>query len=327
MSAPPIRIESKAWTDTRYTTLALELGLPASEWDTALIRCAAIWRWQTEHYADDAPTYTVAAAVVNGALKSLDGARALVAADLAVVEPDGRLLIRGGRDDKGKSRIDWLYRERERNRAKGEKRHRDAAREGGRFTASAAPEPPAASRAPAAHQPERGTAPAGDQPATSSLVSGLRSPEISDSLSSPAREEARPAPAPAYAPTARHVALAVELLNAARLEFDPTARAVATDPAFEHGLAGHLRPLPEADREPAIRHGVAAIAEAVRVGDETIGALRPGELAGPRSWAKWQAAPLKRVARGRDGPAGRTSTAKPLRGAAAAFANLDPEEP
>lgn len=328
MSAPPIRIESKAWTDHRYAALALRLGLASPRF--ALVLVADLWCWQTEHYTDEQPTYSVPRAVIEGALGNLQGPEFLVAADLAVIEPDGRYRIRGGRDDKGASRIDWLWREREQRksagRASADRRKQAGDPRGKHGTFGDLPIAP-----PTGDQRATNDAPTGDQRqpngAPSSLVSGLCSPEISDSLSSPAREEARPAPAPAYAPTARHVALAVELLNAARLEFDPTARAVATDPAFEHGLAGHLRPLPEADREPAIRHGVAAIAEAVRVGDETIGALRPGELAGPRSWAKWQAAPLKRVARGRDGPAGRTSTAKPLRGAAAAFANLDPEEP
>lgn len=316
MSAPPIRIESKAWTDTRYTTLALELGLDASESDTALIRCAAIWRWQTEHFTDDAPTYSVVPAVVNGALKSLDGARALVAADLAELDPDGRLRIRGGRDDKGKSRIDWLYRERERNRAKGEKRHRDADRTAGRF---------ATSRAPAAHQPDVGTPPAGDQPATSSLVSDLRSPDVPDlSFSRVARDPSPPAPVPppvaAFATASVHVALAVELLNAARLEIDPAARPIDFDQGDEMALVGHLRGIPEDKREASIRHGVAAIAAAVKSGAATIGALRPGELVGPRSWRKWQAETVEPSARGRAAPPGRAPPRKT--GVSAGFAVL-----
>lgn len=346
MSAPPIRIESKAWTDTRYTTLALELGLAASESDTALIRCAAIWRWQTEHFTDDAPTYAVAPAVVNGALKSLDGARALVAADLAELEADGRLRIRGGRDDKGKSRIDWLYRERERNRAKGEKRHRDAERAGGRF---------ATSRAPAAHQPDVGTEPAGDQPATSSLVSGLRSPEIPDlslGARAPAHDPCAPAPytdadgpldPPGRAPTTpgvgrmvRFVTLAVELLNAARLEINHAATRVHATPGDDMAAARHLRGATDDECERAIRHGVAVIAASVRAGREDFDKLRPGELFGPRRWSQWQAgdpalierrAAERRSARGSDGgpgsmrapPAsGIDATAEALRARAAA---------
>ena len=132
----PVRIEAKAWTDSRYATLALHLGLSAGDSEIALIRCAAIWRWQTEHYTDAEPTYSVHASVVIGALKSLRGAEALVAADLAELEPDGRLRIRGGRNDKGESRIDWFWRDRQTRSAAG---HASESRRGsdGRFGAGA----------------------------------------------------------------------------------------------------------------------------------------------------------------------------------------------
>ena len=88
----PVRIEAKAWTDSRYATVALYLGLSAGDAEIALIRCAAIWRWQTEHYTEAAPTYVVPEGVVVGALKSLDGPRALVAA----APPGGGAAIAAG---------------------------------------------------------------------------------------------------------------------------------------------------------------------------------------------------------------------------------------
>lgn len=102
--------------------------------------------------------------------------------------------------------------------------------------------------------------------------------------------------------------LAVELLNAARAEVDPASQPVDADQGDEMAAAGHLRAVPEGRREAAIRHGVAAITASVRAGVDTVGALRPGELFGPRSWRKWQAAPLEVTRRGRAGPAGRQPT-------------------
>ncbi len=307
MSAPPIRIESKAWTDSRYAALALRLGLPRAEF--ALVLVATIWRWQTEHYTDDQPTYSVPRAVVEGALGSLQGPEALVAADLAELEPDGRLRIKGGRDDAGKSRIDWLHRDREERRAAGRasaarrKAAGDPRGERGKFADLAGAQPTDDQRPTNGPptEPERDT----ERP-PSSLVSGLRTPE--DLFLSPgARGPATAAPAPEAKPhgsAVRLVALAVELLNAARLGIDPKAQPVDADQGDEMAAAGHLRGIPEDRREVAIRHGVAAIAASVKAGKDTIAALRPGELFGPRSWRKWQAAPTEFTPRGRDGPGG-----------------------
>jgi hypothetical protein len=130
-------------------------------------------------------------------------------------------------------------------------------------------------------------------------------------------------------PIGHYVTLAVELLNAARTEVDPNHRPVVADLAFDYDLGAHLRRLPEAEREPAIRHGIAAIAEAVRIGKEEIGALRTGELAGPRSWAKWQAAPTtSRPPRARGDPPG--ARPPPRRHTAAAELRdlaIDPPDP
>lgn len=134
------------------------------------------------------------------------------------------------------------------------------------------------------------------------------------SLSGDAREAVRPEPdePPTQAgqglarpPIAPHVALAVDLLNAARLEIDPTAQPIDADQGDEMAAAGHLRAIHEDKREAAIRHGVAAIAASVKAGRDTVAALRPGELFGPRSWRKWQAAPTEFTPRGRDGPSGK----------------------
>jgi len=299
VSAPPIRIESKAWTDHRYAALALRLGLASPRF--ALVLVADLWCWQTEHYTDEQPTYSVPRAVIEGALGNLQGPEFLVAADLAVIEPDGRYRIRGGRDDKGVSRIDWLWREREQRKSAGRasadrrKLAGDPRGKHGTFgDLTGAP--------PTSDQRATNGAPTSDQRqpngAPSSPVSGLRSPEIPDSLSGPARE-------PAYAPTARYVTLAVDLLNAARLEIDPTAQPIDADQGDEMAAAGHLRAIHEDKREAAIRHGVAAIAASVKAGRDTVAALRPGELFGPRSWRKWQAAPTEFTPRGRDGPSGK----------------------
>lgn len=124
----------------------------------------------------------------------------------------------------------------------------------------------------------------------------------------PAEPPVRTAP-PTFAPLARYAVLAVELLNAERAAIDPEARPLPpADQALEVAIAAHVRSLPEAEREPAIRHGVAMLGLAVRAGVEPMGALRPGELCGPRSWGKWQAATpddfQPRAARGRAAPPG-----------------------
>ena len=106
--AIPVRIEAKAWTDPRYQTLAIELGMARAR--HALIAVADIWRWQTEHYSDERPTYCVPRAVIVGALEHRGGPEAMVAAGLAEAQPDGTFRICGGRNDKGESRIDWYWR-------------------------------------------------------------------------------------------------------------------------------------------------------------------------------------------------------------------------
>lgn len=312
MSAPPVRIESKAWTDTRYTTLALELGLQPGDADVALIRCAAIWRWQTEHYTGEAPTYVVDRSVVNGALKSLAGADAMVAAGLAELQADGRLRIKGGIDDKGKSRIDWLWREREKNRAKGHARHEKAKAAGwtgGRFQ-------PDTSHAPAGHQPDGGTAPAADQPATSSPDSGLR--PLSDLSLTRARDPAEDSDLVALS----HVA--VDLLNAGRDAMDPARKEPRLSQSEVTGLPArqlrdHLRAISRGDRDSTLRHAVKVLV-AMAKDESKIGLLRLGELAGQRRWdqlIKGSVADYRR-SRGGDGPGGPSRPPSATRGQVAA---------
>ena len=171
----PVRIEAKAWTDSRYATVALYLGLSAGDAEIALIRCAAIWRWQTEHYTEAAPTYVVPEGVVVGALKSLDGPRALVAAGLAELV-DGGLRIKGGKNDKGESRIDWYWRDQQQRSAAG-KASESRRGAGGRFGAKAATSPAATVGPPTHDRRSTDGPPADDQRETDSPDSGLRTPD------------------------------------------------------------------------------------------------------------------------------------------------------
>lgn len=104
-----VNIEAEAWADLRYETLARLLKLADAH--HALIRCARIWAWQTEHFAEDQPTYVVDRDTVDSALGVEGGADAMVRARLAEEVPEG-YRIKGS-----KGRIEWLHR----NRANGER--------------------------------------------------------------------------------------------------------------------------------------------------------------------------------------------------------------
>lgn len=99
----PVRIDASAWGDLRFATLARLCGFADAE--HALIKCAKIWSWQTEHYTPDNPTYVVDVELVESALGA-GGAEALVRARLAEEGPDG-LRIRGSN-----GRIEWLWKSR-----------------------------------------------------------------------------------------------------------------------------------------------------------------------------------------------------------------------
>lgn len=118
MSAP-VRIESEAWDDLRFRTLARILGL--ADADHALIKVARLWSWQAEHYTPESPTYVVDADTIDSALERAGGADAMVRARLAEAAPDG-FRVCGAR-----GRIEWLWQRRQNAKAGGEatKRKRD----------------------------------------------------------------------------------------------------------------------------------------------------------------------------------------------------------
>ncbi len=226
-------------------------------------------------------------------------------------------------------RIAYLIAAAESGRRGGETRAKQAAaggREGGKFSKGPTSRPLVDDQG----STKGSTTPPLDLHHTSGSGSGSApDPDlISLSLGSPPGESVpTPAPAhtpaPAFAPVSRLVTLAAELLNAARAEVDRDARPITVTAGDEMAAAGHLRTLPEVDREPAIRHGVAVLAELVRVGKRPIGDLRPGELFGPRSWGQHQANSVESIratARGRDGPAGRAPPRKTGMSAALAVA-------
>lgn len=139
-----VNIEAEAWADLRYETLARLLKL--ADGHHALIRCARIWAWQTEHFTEDEPTYVVDRDTIDSALGVDGGADAMVRARLAEEVPEG-FRIKGG-----KGRIEWLHR----NRANGER---------SRATASAKRKVDDKHQAPA-----RAPAPAAPGPLTPALV-------------------------------------------------------------------------------------------------------------------------------------------------------------
>lgn len=289
--AIPVRIEAKAWTDPRYQALAIELGMARAR--HALIAVADIWQWQTEHYTDERPTYCVPRAVIVGALEHRDGPEAMVAAGLAEAQPDGTFRIRGGKDDKGESRIDWLYRHQlaqaERGRRRAEKAGSEG-RQGGKFT----------SRQPAGHQPEGVRAPATDQPPTSSPISNLRTPDPEISLTAGAREPTKPAdpsegwqadvpgkhdaPPPARGADSILALLteAAAALNAERVRWSPDAPPI--DESTAAGVTARLMATPAADRRRKLMHAVACvIARAKRT--RSVDGLRWSTFGSEQAWA------------------------------------------
>ncbi len=99
----PVRIDALAWGDLRFATLARLCGFADAE--HALIKCAKIWSWQTEHFTFERPTYVVDVDIVESAL-GVGGADHLVRARLAETGPDG-LRMRGS-----EGRIEWLHKNR-----------------------------------------------------------------------------------------------------------------------------------------------------------------------------------------------------------------------
>lgn len=96
-----VNIEEGAWTDRRFAILANVLGY--SDAHHALIKCAALWSWQTANFSPDAPTYIVDADTLDACLDRSDSGPALVRAKLAEETPDG-YRIKGSQ-----GRIEWLW--------------------------------------------------------------------------------------------------------------------------------------------------------------------------------------------------------------------------
>lgn len=131
----PVRIDAAAWGDLRFATLARLCGFADAE--HALIKCAKIWSWQTEHYTPECPTYVVEVDLVESALGA-GGAAHLVRARLAEEGPDG-LRIRGSKD-----RIEWLWKARNASNKGGEatrRKHANKGRPGGQPAAPAMARP------------------------------------------------------------------------------------------------------------------------------------------------------------------------------------------
>lgn len=131
----PVRIDAAAWGDLRFATLARLCGFADAE--HALIKCAKIWAWQTEHYTDELPTYVVDPDIVESALGP-GGAGHMVRARLADSGPDG-LRIRGS-----KGRIEWLSKKRRASKCGGEatrRKHADQTGPVGLPVAQPQPEP------------------------------------------------------------------------------------------------------------------------------------------------------------------------------------------
>lgn len=321
MKLARVNLEAEVWGDPRFPHLERLLGYPPCSGHLAIARMAKVWGWQVEHYTPDAPCFHVPEEVIEMALE-VEGERAvaaLVRANLAELTPDG-VRVRGSSHEA----TGWLYRVRARSAdAVAAKRAKAAQKRNATYNPQ-----PQVHHGSTTGQPQVNPLSSllSDQIRDLSLVDRAREagPTDTDPEPQPEPEKADPRPEapPALAPLARLVTLAARLLNDARSELDPAARPVVADMGDEMAAAACLRPLPEHQREPAVRHGVAAIAAAVRVGREPMDALRPGELFGPRSWKRWQAATtdrIERAARGRDGPAGRQS---PARGQAIAQPDL-----
>lgn len=104
-----VTVLTKAWTDLRFITLGRVLGITTGD---ALSRCMKLWGWQAANYSPERPTYVVDADTIESAFGVVPNAtgvaEALVRARLAEETPDG-FRIRGTRDDRGRSRIEWMY--------------------------------------------------------------------------------------------------------------------------------------------------------------------------------------------------------------------------
>lgn len=330
--AAPVRLEAEFFDDPDVAALATILGY--EDRDTAAGKLARLFSWQTEKYTAERPTYAVPRSTLIG-IFGARGPEAMVEAGLATLQADGLYKIHGsdkpnGRTP-GKTRVNWLWLERQAQAERGRKRAAsagDGARDQGRFT----------SAAPARHQPETSRKHAGDQPPASSPFSVLRSPEDPD-LSHRAREAGPVTDAtassdadipgrPSELPPARGqdsilalVTEAAAALNAERARLDASAPPI--DDSTAGAVTQRLMATPIADRRRKLMHAVACVVARAKA-TRSIEPLRWSTFGTEAAWAYVVDASVAEYARSgqrpghgaRDSPAGRQS---PTRGQAPAI--------
>ncbi len=309
----PVRLEAEFFDDPDVDALAELLGYP--DRDMAAGKLARLYSWQTEKYTDERPTYAVPRSTLIG-IFGARGPEAMVEAGLATLQDDGLYKIAGsdkpnGRTP-GKTRVNWLWLERQAQAERGRKRAAsagDGARDQGRFT----------SAAPAGYQPETSRKHAGDQPPASSPFSVLRSPDPDLSHPAGAREPVQPvdpsegwerdvpgkpdAPPPARGADSILSLLteAAAALNAERVRWSPDAPPI--DESTAAGVTARLMATPAADRRRKLMHAVACvIARAKRT--RSVDGLRWSTFASESAWAYVVDADVDAYAKS-DGPTAR----------------------
>lgn len=290
----PVRLEAEFFDDPSIDALATILGY--EDRDTAAGKLARLFSWQTEKYTAERPTYAVPRSTLIG-IFGARGPEAMVEAGLATLQTDGLYKIHGsdkpnGRTP-GKTRVNWLWLERQAQAERGRKRAAsagDGARDQGRFT----------SAAPAGDQPATSRKHAGDQPPASSPFSVLRSPDPDLSHPAGAREPVQPVdpsegwerdvPGKPDAPPPTRgadsiLSLLVEAaaaLNAERVRWSPDAPPI--DESTAAGVTARLMATPAADRRRKLMHAVACvIARAKRT--RSVDGLRWSTFASESAWA------------------------------------------
>ena len=291
--AAPVRLEAEFFDDPDVAALATILGY--EDRDTAAGKLARLFSWQTEKYTAERPTYAVPRSTLIG-IFGARGPEAMVEAGLATLQADGLYKIHGsdkpnGRTP-GKTRVNWLWLERQAQAERGRKRAAsagDGARVQGRFT----------SAAPAGDQPETSRKHAGDQPPASSPFSVLRSPEDPD-LSHRAREAGPVTDAtassdadipgrPSELPPARGqdsilalVTEAAAALNAERAAIDASAPPI--DDSTAGAVTQRLMATPVADRRRKLMHAVACVVARAKA-TRSIEPLRWSTFGSEQAWA------------------------------------------
>lgn len=319
--AAPVRLEAEFFDDPDVAALATILGY--EDRDTAAGKLARLFSWQTEKYTAERPTYAVPRSTLIG-IFGARGPEAMVEAGLATLQTDGLYKIHGsdkpnGRTP-GKTRVNWLWLERQAQAERGRKRAAsagDGARDQGRFT----------SAAPAGDQPATSRKHAGDQPPASSPFSVLRSPD--PDLSHPAGGRAtepvdpgadwtadvpgKPDAPPPTRGADSILSLLVEAaaaLNAERVRWSPDAPPI--DESTAAGVTARLMATPAADRRRKLMHAVACVVARAKA-TRSIEPLRWSTFGTEAAWAYVVDASVAEYARSgqRPGHGARDSPRKP----------------